>query len=199
MFGHLRLLGSGTYVGLLIPDEAITTQQSDQIVYVVGPGGRVAQRKIATGPLVDGLRVVRSGLTAGDEVVVTGLERVKAGVVASARPGKITPPNPGASPTPGDLAPPSRRRHLRRPAAVGGDGADSRPHRNPSPSHRSGLRRIGGPLPLPLGEVSWEARGGGGGGGGRRVYGGAELWAAGAADAQERDFRRPGAGVSFVR
>jgi RND family efflux transporter MFP subunit len=107
MFGHLRLLGSGTYVGLLIPDEAITTQQSDQIVYVVGPGGKVAQRKIATGPLVDGLRVVRSGLTAGDEVVVTGVERVKAGVVASVRPGKITPPNPGASPTPGDLAPPA--------------------------------------------------------------------------------------------
>ena len=107
MFGHLRLLGSGVYDGLLIPDGAITTQQSDQIVYVVGHDRRIEQRKVATGPLVDGLRVVRSGLAPTDEVVTEGVERVKAGVAVKPLPGRIVPPNPGTSPTPADLAPPA--------------------------------------------------------------------------------------------
>jgi RND family efflux transporter MFP subunit len=106
MFGHLRLLGSGSYVGMLIPDEAITTQQSDQIVYVVGPDGKVAQRKVKTGPMVDGLRVVRSGIGPDDRVVVDGVDRAKVGRAVTAKPGQIKPPDPGASPTPPDLAPP---------------------------------------------------------------------------------------------
>jgi RND family efflux transporter MFP subunit len=107
MFGHLRLLGSGAYDGLLIPDTAITPQQSDQIVYVVGGDSKVEQRKIQTGPLIDGLRVVKSGLKADDEVVIDGIQRAKVGVKVTAKQGKITPPSPGASPDSGDLAPPA--------------------------------------------------------------------------------------------
>jgi RND family efflux transporter MFP subunit len=107
MFGHLRLLGSGTYDGLLIPDEVITPQQSDEIVYVVGADGKVQQRKVTLGPLVNGLRVVRSGLTPDDEVIVDGVERAKVGLAVTTKPGRITPPNPGVSPTPADLAPPA--------------------------------------------------------------------------------------------
>ncbi len=106
MFGHLRLLGSGTYVGLLIPDDAIVAQQSDQIVYVVGPDRKVAQRKVTTGPLVNGLRAVRSGLGPGDLVVIDGVQRAKVGVKVTEKMGQITPPNPGASPNPADAAPP---------------------------------------------------------------------------------------------
>jgi RND family efflux transporter MFP subunit len=106
MFGHLRLLGSGTYEALLIPDDSITTQQSDQIVYVVGRDNKIEQRKIDTGPLVDGLRVVRKGLAPSDNVVIEGVEHVKLGVEVSPKPGQIVPPHPGASPTPADLAPP---------------------------------------------------------------------------------------------
>jgi RND family efflux transporter MFP subunit len=106
MFGHLRLLGSGTYDALLIPDNAITTQQSDQIVYVVGRGNKIEQRKITTGPLVDGLRVVKTGLAATDNMVIEGAEHVKVGAEVSPKAGHIVPPNPGASPTPADLAPP---------------------------------------------------------------------------------------------
>jgi RND family efflux transporter MFP subunit len=105
MFGHLRLLGSGGYVGLVVPDNAITTQQSDQIVYVVDAQNKVQQRKIVTGPLVDGLRVVRSGLQADELVVIDGVQRAKVGVTVTPKPEEIKPPNPGAAPTP-DLAPP---------------------------------------------------------------------------------------------
>jgi RND family efflux transporter MFP subunit len=106
MFGHLRLLGSGAYQALLLPDDAIATQQSDQIVYVVGRDGVAQQRKIITGPTVDGLRVVRSGLGPDDVVIIAGLQRAKQGLKVRAQPGTITPPSPGISPTPADLAPP---------------------------------------------------------------------------------------------
>ena len=107
MFGHLRLLGSGSYKGLLIPDEAVTPQQSDQIVYVVGKDDKVSQRKVQLGPLVNGLRVVRSGLGADDVIVIDGVQRAKAGTKITPKQGEIKPPNPGASPTPADLAPPA--------------------------------------------------------------------------------------------
>jgi len=106
MFGHLRLLGSGTYDGLLIPDDAVTTQQSDEIVFVVGAGSVIEQRKVTLGPLVDGLRVVRAGIGPRDEVVIDGVQRAKVGARVSARPGQITPPNPGQAPAAEDLAPP---------------------------------------------------------------------------------------------
>ena len=106
MFGHLRLLGSGAYNGLLIPDEAIVPQQSDQIVYVVGSGHKVLQRKVTTGPLVNGLRAVRSGLNADDLVIIDGVQKAKVGLAVNDKMGRIVPPNPGASPNPSDLAPP---------------------------------------------------------------------------------------------
>ena len=106
LFGHMRLLGSGAYTGLAIPDNAITTQQSDQIVYVVGPDNKVKQVKVQTGPLAQGLRVITSGLTANDEVVINGVQRAKVGVTVTPKQGQITAPDPGSSPTPADLAPP---------------------------------------------------------------------------------------------
>ncbi len=107
LFGHLRLLGSGAYEALLIPDEVTTTQQSDTIVYVVGRDGKIEQRKISEGPLVDGLRVVTKGLKPDEDLVIDGLQRAKVGVKVTVKQGHITPPDPGASPTPADLAPPA--------------------------------------------------------------------------------------------
>jgi RND family efflux transporter MFP subunit len=106
MFGHLRLLGSGAYTGLAIPDNAISTQQSDQIVYVVGPDNKVKQVKVQTGPLAQGLRVITSGISANDLVVINGVQRARVGATVTPKQGQITPPNPGSSPTPADLAPP---------------------------------------------------------------------------------------------
>ena len=79
MFGRLRLLGSGAYHAMLVPDEAIVTDQTRKMIYVVGPDGKVASRLVETGPLVEGLRVVRSGLAAGDLVVLDGLTRLQPG------------------------------------------------------------------------------------------------------------------------
>ncbi len=80
LFARLRLAGTGTYQGLLIQDRAVGTDLSKKFVYVVGPKNDIQYRTVTLGPIVDGLRVVRSGLEAGESVVINGLQRVRPGV-----------------------------------------------------------------------------------------------------------------------
>lgn len=62
---------------LLIPEEALGSDQGRPFVYVVGEGNKVAYRAVELGPLFSGKRVIRSGLAANERVVVTGLQRVR--------------------------------------------------------------------------------------------------------------------------
>ena len=79
LFVRLRLAGTAAYRGLLIQDRAVGTDLRKKLVYVVGPKNDVQYRAVTLGPLVDGLRVVRSGLEAGESVIVNGLQRVRPG------------------------------------------------------------------------------------------------------------------------
>jgi multidrug efflux system membrane fusion protein len=79
-FVRLRLPGSASYRGLLIQDRAVGTDLDKRYVYVVGANGTVEYRVVQLGPIVDGLRVVRSGLKPADIVVINGLQRVRPGV-----------------------------------------------------------------------------------------------------------------------
>lgn len=81
MFVRVRLLGRPTYRGLLITDRAISTDQDRRFVLVVGAGDKLEYRAVTTGPMVEGLRVVREGLKAGDRIVINGLQRVRPGMV----------------------------------------------------------------------------------------------------------------------
>jgi RND family efflux transporter MFP subunit len=98
MFGHLRLLGSGAYSALLIPDQATATDQVRQVVYVVGPGSKVIVRQVQLGPLYGGLRVIREGLDPNDLVIIDGVQRVRGGIKVLALQGRIPPPVPAAPP-----------------------------------------------------------------------------------------------------
>ena len=100
MFGHLRLLGSGAYPALLIPDQATATDQVREIVYVLGPGGKVLVRQVQLGPLYGGLRVIRSGLGPNDLVIIEGIQRIRGGIEVMARQRKIPTPTvvPAATP-----------------------------------------------------------------------------------------------------
>ena len=98
LFGHLRLLGSGAYDALVVPDQAVVTDQSRQAVYVVGADNVVSQRLVETGPLYEGLRVIRTGLTPTDRVVIDGVQRAKAGRKVAPVAGKIAPPPPPSGP-----------------------------------------------------------------------------------------------------
>lgn len=98
MFGRVQVPGSPPYEALLVPDTAIGTEQARKFVYVVGPDGTVAQKYLTLGQLVDrSLRVVKSGLSADDSIVVNGLMRVRPGA-------KVTPQEQGAAP-PGGAGP----------------------------------------------------------------------------------------------
>lgn len=77
MFGQARLAGSGSYQAMLVPDAAVATDQARRIVYVVAADGSVAPKPVVLGPLVDGLRVVRSGLAATDRVIINGVQRIQ--------------------------------------------------------------------------------------------------------------------------
>ncbi|QYE35175.1 MULTISPECIES: efflux RND transporter periplasmic adaptor subunit [Sphingosinicellaceae] len=108
MFGHMRLLGSGAYSGMLIPEDAIVTDQTRKAVLVVGADGKAAQRVVVLGPIIDGLRVVRSGLNATDNVVIAGVQRAHPGTPVKIKEGKIVPPDPGSGPAvPTFIEPPS--------------------------------------------------------------------------------------------
>ena len=79
LFVTLQLLGRGPYEALLIPDEAIGADQSQAFVYVVGEGNVAERRFVSVGRLEGNLRVVNTGLTANDRVVINGLPRVRPG------------------------------------------------------------------------------------------------------------------------
>jgi RND family efflux transporter MFP subunit len=80
LFGRVRVTGSPSYTALLIPDEAIGTDQTNKYVFTVGDDGIVARRNIKLGPLVDGLRVVREGIADSDWVITKGLQRARPGL-----------------------------------------------------------------------------------------------------------------------
>jgi RND family efflux transporter MFP subunit len=79
MFARVRLQGSPEYEALLLPDEAIGTDQANRFVYVVGDDDIPMRRTVDLGPLDDGLRVVRKGLDPDDWVILRGQQRVRAG------------------------------------------------------------------------------------------------------------------------
>jgi len=84
MFARVRVAGSAPGQALLLPDEAIGTDQTNRFVMVVSDDGTAQRRNVEVGRLSDGLRIIRSGLKADDWIVVRGVQR--------ARPGqKVTP------------------------------------------------------------------------------------------------------------
>lgn len=91
MFGNMRLSTGAPAPALLVPDAAVQTDQARKVVLVADKAGNVAPRQVVTGPLVDGLRVIRSGLTPSDRVVISGMQMVMPGVKVQLQPGKITP------------------------------------------------------------------------------------------------------------
>lgn len=99
MFGRARLLGSGTYRAMLVPDEAVVTDQARKTVYVVGRDDTVKQVPVETGPVVMGLRAIRAGIAATDMVVLDGLGMLQAGAKVSPTKSVIKPRSQDTGPS----------------------------------------------------------------------------------------------------
>ncbi len=93
-FGRMRLYG-GPLDALLIPDAAVVSDQAHKVVLTVGVDGKVVSKPVTLGGMARGLRVVASGLTPDDRVIIGGLANpfVRPGVAVSARQVEIKPPD----------------------------------------------------------------------------------------------------------
>ncbi|WP_264612140.1 efflux RND transporter periplasmic adaptor subunit [Sphingobium sp. B11D3B] len=99
MFGRMRWTLGAPTPALLVPEKAIIVDQTRPTVFVVGKDGLIAQRIVELGNIADGLRVIRSGLAPGEQVVIAGMQRARVGQKVVAKLGKIEPerPAPGAT------------------------------------------------------------------------------------------------------
>jgi membrane fusion protein (multidrug efflux system) len=79
---------------LAVSQSAIALDQSGSYVFVVTPAKVVEQRRVKVGPTRDGLVPIESGLKAGEDVIVQGQQRVRAGMTVTAT---VLPPAAGAS------------------------------------------------------------------------------------------------------
>ena len=91
MFGNMRLADGGTTNALLVPDAAVRTDQARKILLVVGKDNTVAAKPVETGPLVGGLRVIRSGIAKNDRVIVQGVQFAMPGAKVNPRVTQIRP------------------------------------------------------------------------------------------------------------
>jgi multidrug efflux system membrane fusion protein len=82
-FVRVRVPGTTKYSALLIPDQAVGADQGQKFVFTVNSQNTVEYKVVDLGPMIDGLRVVRSGLSPNDQVVVNGLTSVRPGAVVN--------------------------------------------------------------------------------------------------------------------
>ncbi|MCO2861493.1 efflux RND transporter periplasmic adaptor subunit [Pseudomonas aeruginosa] len=80
LYVRLKLVGSKTYAATLIKDEAVGTDLGKKFVLVLDGDNKTVYRTVEMGPKLEGLRIVRSGLSKGDRIVVNGLQRVRPGM-----------------------------------------------------------------------------------------------------------------------
>ena len=89
LFARVRLAGAARHAATMVQDQAIGTDQDRKFVLVLKPDSTVEYRAIGVGRVVDGLRVVQSGLQPGENVVINGLLRVRPGMKVSAKTGTM--------------------------------------------------------------------------------------------------------------
>jgi multidrug efflux system membrane fusion protein len=76
LFARVQLEGSATFKAMLVDDKAVLTDQDHKYVYVVGPKNAAVRKDVVLGRMIDGLRVVTSGLEPDDRVIVDGVQKV---------------------------------------------------------------------------------------------------------------------------
>jgi len=80
LYARVRLSGGAPVHALLVDDKAILTDQDRKFVYALGPGDVATRKDVQLGRLVDGLRVITSGLAPGDRVIVRGIQKIGPGM-----------------------------------------------------------------------------------------------------------------------
>jgi multidrug efflux system membrane fusion protein len=103
-FAKVRMGQSQPRSVLLINERAVGTDQDKRYVMVVGADNKVAYRELGLGGEADGLRIITSGVTAGERVVLDGLQRLKPGSLVAP---ELVPMDVNAKPSPHRTAAPA--------------------------------------------------------------------------------------------
>jgi multidrug efflux system membrane fusion protein len=83
MFVSVKLASAADSKVILVPEDAISNDQSKRFVFVVGRDHKASFREVALGEEVGGARVVTSGLHSGERVIIDGLQKVQPGAVVA--------------------------------------------------------------------------------------------------------------------
>jgi multidrug efflux system membrane fusion protein len=86
MFASVKLASAADSSVLLVPEDAVGSDQSKRFVLVVNPSHKVEFRDVTLGQQVSGERVVLSGLRSGEQIILDGLQRVQPGAVVDPHP-----------------------------------------------------------------------------------------------------------------
>jgi RND family efflux transporter MFP subunit len=92
LFGRVRVPIGYAHPAILIADRALSTDQGQRIVFVIDSKNEVARRPVEIGSVHDGLRVIESGLTLEDRVIVDGVQSVKPGAIVQPKTIEMAPP-----------------------------------------------------------------------------------------------------------
>jgi len=84
LFARIRIPLSARHPAVLVSERAIGTDQAQKYVLTLSPTNTVVYQSVELGPVVDGMRIVRSGLQPGEQIVVNGLQRVRPGMPVKA-------------------------------------------------------------------------------------------------------------------
>jgi len=86
MTGRLHVTYAVVENAVVIPQKAVTEMLGRTFVSVVGEGGKVEQRPVKTGDRVGDQWLIEAGLSAGETVVVEGVQKARPGTVVKAVP-----------------------------------------------------------------------------------------------------------------
>jgi len=85
LFARMKLVSSASYQGILIDDKAISTDLNNKFVLILDQDNTVQYRRVVLGQKHHNLRLIKDGLSAGDTIVVKGLQRVRPGAQVNAK------------------------------------------------------------------------------------------------------------------
>jgi multidrug efflux system membrane fusion protein len=130
LFVRIRLPVGTPYQATLIPDEALLSDQGRKYVYVVDDKNEVVYRPVTPGQEIKGLRVITKGMAMGDRVIISGMQRVRAGSQVQVK--MQDPPKPPEQPLAHMLT------------SKPGDKETGKPADKHAGEHRSALAQPGG-------------------------------------------------------
>jgi RND family efflux transporter MFP subunit len=94
MFVRIRLPVGKPKPSLVIPEEALGSDQGQRYVYVLNEQDEVVYRAVKLGPQAGRLRVIEEGVKPDDRVVVSGLQRIRPGIKVAAKEAAAVKPSP---------------------------------------------------------------------------------------------------------